>query len=154
MEHANITKESRESIADLVEINNDRIAGYEKAAGFLEEDDEDLRSLFKDMAAQSQQFVGELQHYLDEPEEDTTLRGKLYRAWMDVKNTLSSNDRESVLSSCEFGEDAALRAYHTVLEEDTEMDADLRFLLQTQMRTIKDSHDRIKHLRDSEREAS
>ncbi|MEJ8844085.1 PA2169 family four-helix-bundle protein [Lacibacter sp. H375] len=154
MQHANTTKENREAIADLVEINNDRIAGYEKAAGFLEEEDEDLRTLFKDMAAQSQQFISELQPYLDEPDESTTVRGKLYRAWMDVKNTLSTDDRKSVLSSCEFGEDAALRAYSTVLEEDSELDADIRFMLQTQMRTIKDSHDRIKHLRDIESEES
>lgn len=153
MEHANTTKEQREAIADLVEINNDRIAGYEQAASFLEEGDEDLINLFNEMIAQSQQYVHELQPFLDEHEEGTTVRGKLYRAWMDVKATFSSDDRQTALSSCEFGEDAALKAYNSILEEDdNDLDADVRFLLQTQMRSIKDSHDRIRHLRESESE--
>lgn len=152
MEHTETMKQNREALTDLVEINNDRIEGYEKAASFLEQGDDDLRSLFNDMAAQSRQFVGELRNYLDESEQGTTVRGKFYRAWMDVKNTLSSNDRKSALESCEFGEDAALRAYGAALQED-DLSADVRSLIEQQMRTIKDSHDRIKLLRDSEKES-
>jgi uncharacterized protein (TIGR02284 family) len=152
MEHTETMKQNREALTDLVEINNDRIAGYEKAAGFLEQEDGDLRNLFNDMAAQSRQFIGELQFYLDEPEQGTTVRGKFYRAWMDVKNTLSSNDRKSALESCEFGEDAALRAYGSALQED-DLSPDVRTLLEKQMHTIKDSHDRIKLLRDTEKKS-
>ncbi|HTH30982.1 MAG TPA: PA2169 family four-helix-bundle protein [Lacibacter sp.] len=143
-------KQNREALADLVEINNDRIEGYEKAGSYLEAEDEDLRSLFNDMAAQSRQFIGELQFYLEDADQGTTIRGKFYRAWMDVKNTLSSNDRKSALESCEFGEDAALRAYGSALQED-DLSSDVRSLLEKQMRSIKDSHDRIRSLRDSEK---
>lgn len=151
MEQTETMKQNREAIADLVEINNDRIEGYHKAEDFLEEDkDEDLRNLFKDMAAQSQQFKNELQHYLDEPDQGTTARGKIYRAWMGVKATFSTNDRKAALESCEFGEDAALRAYSTALE-DHELSGDVRSVLEKQMRTLTDSHDKIRSLRDSER---
>lgn len=152
MENTETMKQNREALTDLVEINNDRIAGYEKAASYLEQEDGDLRNLFNDMAAQSRQYIGELQFYLDEADQGTTVRGKFYRAWMDVKNTLSSNDRQSALDSCEFGEDAALRAYGAALQED-DLSADVRSLLEKQMRSIKDSHDRIKLLRDSEKKS-
>ncbi|MEJ8843736.1 PA2169 family four-helix-bundle protein [Lacibacter sp. H375] len=151
MEQTETMKQNREALADLVEINNDRIEGYHKAEDFLEEDkDEDLRNLFKDMAAQSQQFKNELQQYLDEPEEGTTGRGKIYRAWMGVKATFSTNDRKAALESCEFGEDAALRAYSTALQ-DHELSADVRAVLEKQMRSLTDSHDKIRALRDVER---
>ncbi len=152
MEHTETMKQNREALADLVEINNDRIEGYQKAAGYLEQEDSDLRNLFNDMAAQSRQFIGELQFYLDEADQGTTVRGKFYRAWMDVKNTLSSNDRKSALESCEFGEDAALRAYVSALQED-DLSSDVRSLLEKQMSTIKDSHDRIRSLRDAEKKS-
>lgn len=151
MEQTETMKQNQEALADLIEINNDRIAGYNKAEDFLEEDkDDDLRNLFKDMAAQSRQFVKELQIYLDEPEEGTTARGKIYRAWMGVKATFTTNDRKAALESCEFGEDAALRAYSTALQ-DHELSADVRSVLEKQMRTLTDAHDKIRSLRDSER---
>lgn len=143
-------KHNHEAITDLVEINNDRIEGYQKAAGFLEGEDGDLRNIFNSHAAQSKQFVGELQSYLDEHEEGTTVRGKIYRAWMDVKNTLTSNDRQSALESCEFGEDAALRAYSAALMED-DLSPDVRQVIEKQMHTIQEAHDKIKYLRDSEK---
>jgi len=102
------------------------------------------------MAAQSRQFVKELQPYLDEPEEGTTVKGKIYRTWMGVKATFTTNDRKAALESCEYGEDAALRAYSTALE-DYELSGDVRSLLEKQMRTLTDAHDKIRSLRDSER---
>jgi uncharacterized protein (TIGR02284 family) len=140
---------------DLVEINHDRIEGYEKAAEQV--DDMDLKNVFNEMISQSRQFVSQLQPLLqlngETPEQGTTARGKIYRAWMDVKATFSKNDRKTALESCEFGEDAALRAYNSVLN-DPELETGVRQLLLQQEATIKQSHDRIKALRDQERHAT
>ncbi len=38
--------ESAEILNDLVKINNDRIEGYEKAIANLNDEDQDLKSLF------------------------------------------------------------------------------------------------------------
>ncbi len=46
---------------DLIRINNDRVAGYEKAAKQTEIIDADLRGIFTSMAAESQTYVNELQ---------------------------------------------------------------------------------------------
>ena len=85
----------------------------------------------------------------DEPEEGTTIRGKIYRAWMGVKATFSGKDRKSVLESCEFGEDAAQRAYQSALEED-DLSSDVRQLLEQQKATLREAHDKVKKLRDAQ----
>ena len=145
------TMQNTEALNDLIEINNDRVAGYNKAA--VQTSDEDLRSLFAKFAAQSGQFAGELRQRVmaegDVPEEGTTIRGKIYRAWMGVKATFSGKDRKSVLESCEFGEDAAQRAYESALEED-DLSNDVRQLLEQQKATLREAHDKVKKLRDAQ----
>jgi uncharacterized protein (TIGR02284 family) len=147
-------EKTAEVLNDLVEINNDRIRGYERAANETSAKDADLRSLFDDMAAQSHRFVSELSRYVqaggEEPADGTTIRGKIYRAWMDVKATFTGKDRKAILASCEFGEDAAQRAYRDALESEAEFSADIRQLIMEQKNVLKNSHDRIKALRDTQ----
>lgn len=138
---------------DLIEINNDRIEGYERAAAETKSEDSDLRSLFNNMASESRQYVNELTRYVartdDEPATGTTFKGKIYRAWMDVKATFTGKDRKSILASCEFGEDAAQRAYEQGLDED-DLDSEVRQLLTTQKQKLRASHDKIKAMRDTQ----
>lgn len=141
-----------ETLNDLVQINNDRIVGYEKAVGQLSAEDVDLKAIFLKMADESRGYVSQLNEYVmrlgDKPATDTTISGKVYRAWMDVKNTFSGSDRKSILESCEFGEDAAQKAYNLALESDAEIDADTRQLIMEQKNSLKNSHDIIKKYRD------
>ncbi len=141
-----------ETLNDLVQINNDRIVGYEKAVGLLSAEDVDLKATFLKMADESRGYVSQLNSYVmrlgDTPARDTTVSGKIYRAWMDVKNTFSGSDRKSILESCEFGEDAAQKAYDLALESDAEIDADTRQLIMEQKTSLKNSHDIIKKYRD------
>ena len=67
---------------------------------------------------------------------------------MDVKATFSGHDRQSVLEACEFGEDAAQKAYRDALASDAEMNADTRQLITSQQASLKTSHDIIKKYRD------
>jgi uncharacterized protein (TIGR02284 family) len=140
-----------EALNDLIEINNDRVRGYEKASG--ETDDIDLKALFTTMVNQSTQYANELKQFVEregkEPAEGTTFRGKIYRAWMDVRATFSGDSRKSVLAACEFGEDAAQRAYETALRDD-DLSSDVRNLIQGQKSGLRKSHDLIKGLRDAQ----
>ena len=140
-----------EAVNDLIEINNDRIAGYEKAAN--QASDEDLRSLFNNMAMQSRRFVNELKQSVialgEEPAEGSTTKGKIYRTWMDVKATFTGDSRKSVLASCEFGEDAAQHAYNTVLK-DEEITGNIRTIIEKQKSSLLEAHDKIKSLRDAQ----
>jgi uncharacterized protein (TIGR02284 family) len=141
-----------ETLNDLVEINNDRIVGYEKAIEELHPEDSDLKSLFAQMIVESQrlkmELATEVQRYGSDIETGTTNSGKIYRAWMDVKAIFTGHDRKTVLNNCEFGEDAAQKAYKTALEMDNLSD-DVRALITKQKAQLRVSHDEIKALRDA-----
>jgi uncharacterized protein (TIGR02284 family) len=142
---------------DLVRINNDRLEGYEKVIETTKEDDTDLVGVFNSMIGESRKNKAELVEAIESAGGhadfgETTNSGKLYRFWMKIKETLSGNDRRSVLDDCEFGEDAAQKAYQEALESDAVMDADTRKLIMDQKTSLRNSHDIIKRLRDLQHE--
>jgi uncharacterized protein (TIGR02284 family) len=144
-------EKTSEVLNDLIQINNDRVAGYEKAANETNVKDVDLRTIFSELAADSRRYANELAKYVtitNEPAEGTTFRGKIYRVWMDVKATFSGKDRKAILASCEFGEDAAQRAYDAALASDADLPVEIRQLIMDQKTSLKKSHDRIKRMRD------
>lgn len=142
-----------EVLNDLIKINNDRIAGYEKAGQESEKVDVDLKAVFSKMSDESRKYKSELTQEVirlgGTPATDSTVPGKIYRVWMDVKVTFSGNDRQAILNSCEFGEDAAQKAYRDALASDAEIDADTRQLITSQQASLKASHDLIKKYRDA-----
>lgn len=146
------TQETIEVLNDLVAINNDRIAGYERALKELRDEDSDLVSLFTNMIEESHDIRNELgtevQANGGEMETGTTNSGKIYRAWMDVKAAFTGNSRHAVLANCEAGEDAAQKAYNSALETDG-LPEYVRQILTEQKQTLRASHDKIKALRDS-----
>lgn len=149
-------KETIEILNDLIEIQNDRIKGYTRAIEELKEGDQDLKTLFTSMIDESRDMrmvLGqEVQALGGNMEDGTTNSGKIYRAWMDVKAAFTGHSRQTVLENCEFGEDAAQRAYEAALSED-DLPAFLRQILTEQQRRLKASHDEIKALRDVEAHA-
>ncbi|MBL7933064.1 MAG: PA2169 family four-helix-bundle protein [Bacteroidia bacterium] len=137
---------------ELVEINNDRIQGYERAINETEEDD--LVTLFTNMAAHSRSFRSDLAREISalggEPTEGTKNSGKIFRAWMDIKAALTGKNRNEILSSCEFGEDAAKEVYDAVAEDkDHLLTADLSRMVKMQLDELKSDHNKIKALRDA-----
>lgn len=143
---------SAEVLNDLIQINNDRIAGYERAIEELKPEDADLRTLFVKMIGESHKhkmaLATEVQALGEDVEQGTTNSGKIYRAWMDVKAIFTGHDRKTVLNNCEFGEDAAQKAYKMALNE--EIAANIRNLISDQKAALRQSHDEIKRLRDSQ----
>lgn len=148
-----INEKTAEVLNDLIQINNDRIVGYEKAAKETAADDTDLRALFLDMTTESRRYVSELTEQVAQTGEKaakgTTGSGKIYRAWMDVKATFTGKDRKAILASCEFGEDAAQKAYEEALKAD-DLPTDIREMISEQKSSLKRSHDRIKRMRDTQ----
>ena len=146
------TVETIEVLNDLIQINNDRIEGYEKALRELRDEDSDLKALFSSMISESHEIrlaLGTEVNVLGgDMDSSTTTSGKIYRAWMDVKAVFTGHDRHTVLSNCEAGEDAAQRAYRTALE-DEDLPAYLREMIIEQQTTLRASHDQIKALRDA-----
>src|SRR2546423_4795756 len=132
---------------DLLRINHDRVVGYEKAIDELRDGDADLRTLFNGFINQSREFSTELSQEIkrlgDEPAEGTTNSGKVYRVWMDLKAAITGKDREAILASCEFGEDAAQKAYDTALNADVDYEPSIRDLIVRQKSSLKTGHDEV-----------
>lgn len=147
-----------EVLNDLVQINNDRITGYENAQEDVENIDVDLKAVFGRMAEQSRKLKGELSSHINslggEVAEGTSASGKIHRTWMDVKATFTGKDRQSALNSCEFGEDAAQKAYKEALSEDEDLNAEFRQLITKQKQELRTSHDIIKGMRDANKAVS
>lgn len=140
-----------EILNDLVQINNDRIEGYERAA--QETEDSDLKSLFHQMAERSHMLKSQLGSEVvkrgGKPTESTTASGKVFRAWMDFKAALTGKNRKLILQSCEFGEDAAQDAYESALKSSDKLPADIIQLVNDQKSKLSEDHDHVKILRDS-----
>ncbi len=147
-------EKSVEILNDLIEINNDRIAGFEHAEKDLEDKDLDLKAIFQNLKEESRQNVQELSTAVGqsggEAETGTSGSGAIHRAWIDVKATFSGHDRKSVLDECERGEDAIKKAYRDALAPDSGLSPEFVQLVSDQQQGIAASHDKIKALRDSQ----
>jgi uncharacterized protein (TIGR02284 family) len=143
---------------DLVQINNDRIEGYEKAIEDTRDGESDYQSVFNQMIDQSKKYKQELINLItmkggDADRESTTASGKIYRTWMSVKSAFAGKSDKSALELCEFGEDAAQKAYESALSSD-DLTSETRALLMEQKAQLKKSHDLIKAQRDMEKAKS
>ncbi len=148
-------EKSVEVLNDLIEINNDRVAGFAHAMKQLEGSDGDLMAIFETYSQESRQNVHELSRAVDQLGTDadvdaTSSGGAIHRAWLDVKATFGGHDRKSILEECERGEDAIKKAYKSALNEHDELRSDLVQLISKQQQGIVSAHDKIKSLRDNE----
>jgi len=140
-----------EVLNTLVEINNDRIEGYETAV--KETDEIDLKSLFARLIHTSltckQELIEEIHKMGGMSVTGTRTSGKFFRVWMDVKAAITGKDRRAILDSCEYGEDVAVDTYEKALENNLEyLTPEHQTLLNAQHEMIKADHDTIKELRD------
>lgn len=138
-------------INDLIEINNDRIAGFEKAMTDIKDENVDLKMLFQKYVEQSRKNGQELAAIVGDPdsiETGTSIAGTLHRTWIDVKSLFGGNDRASILSEAERGEDAIKKAYQETITNGNLTGKALEVVTE-QSTGIKAAHDEIKALRDA-----
>lgn len=137
------------ALNDLVEICKDGQHGFRTAAEDAK--DAELARVFTEFSSQRTSFIAELQDRVrslgGNPEESGTVSGSLHRGWIDMKAAISSNEPHAVLSECERGEDAAIKAYREALDEN--LDPITRGIISRQYASIQAAHDRVKQLRDS-----
>ena len=104
-------KELTEVLNTLIKINIDRTEGYEKALVECKENFPDLQLLFFEFADQSRGNISVLKNkVLDfgaEAASHSTLSGKIYSVWTDIKWAFTGVDREGILESCAVAEEAA-----------------------------------------------
>lgn len=137
---------------DLIQINNDRADGFERAAKDLKDENVDLKAVFDKFSAGSRKNVTELAGLVgkngENPDTGNTILGSLHRAWIEIKASFGGDDRHSILQECERGEDAIKKAYRDALQEN-DLGSEVRETLLSQQTEINASHDVIKGLRDA-----
>jgi uncharacterized protein (TIGR02284 family) len=140
------TEKTIDVLNSLIEINNDRIYGYETASKEVEETD--LKMMFSHSTETSlkckAQLVGEVKNLGGKPTESTTTTGKIYRIWMDVKALATGKDRKVILDSCVFGEDAAIETYNEALSNEADLTSGQHMMIAEQLLLIKMDQDNLK----------
>ena len=134
----------------LISINNDRLEGFRKAAA--DTYDTGLKTMLDRMGKESQDFNDKLAEivtkYGETPNDGQTLAGKVHQGWLEFKAKLFGRDRDAILSSCEFGEGAAVEAYDAALKLDKiQALPEVNGLLMSQRQTVFDSLQVVKSMR-------
>src|SRR6476620_8479786 len=104
-------KKILEVLNDLIRINRDREAGYNKMSRELTPAEHNLRSAFERKAQESrnnivqlQTMAVDIQHQLPTEIEfqqaANNVSGKIYKMWEEVKDFFSGKDKSAVLRSC------------------------------------------------------
>ncbi len=140
-----------DALNTLVVINNDRMEGY--ATAIEDTEQADLKTLFAHFQKTSQQchteLAAEVTRLGGTPDEGTRLTGKMYRMWMDVKSTLTNNDRKSVIDWCKYGEDVASESYQETLRKNIEyLSIPQQTMLKKQHSMLQADHNKVRDMRD------
>ncbi|MBS1532152.1 MAG: PA2169 family four-helix-bundle protein [Bacteroidetes bacterium] len=147
------TQERVEVLNDLIQINNDRVAGFEKVIADIDDANIDLKELFRSYADQSRKNAQELAvlvgaHGSTDVETGTSAAGKLHRVWIDTKSLFGGSGRASILAEAERGEDAIKKAYQDALTEG-DLSGEVYDTVQQQASGINAAHNEVKALRDA-----
>ena len=144
---APVSDSETETLHELLLFVNDRIAGYKRAVD--ESKDAELTGYYKQLVSQSQQFANQLNQHLRQKgggrETGTTLKGKLYRRWMDAKATVTGFDEKAILASNVYGEEWAIKAYKDALDSES-LTGQLRQEVERQYAKSQQTYDKLKSL--------
>jgi uncharacterized protein (TIGR02284 family) len=112
-------KDAAEGLNHLIIIANDGKEGYAQAADIVA--DPMLKAMFARYTAERAEFASQLRALVavtgTEAETGTGPIGALHRVWVDIKSSLVTNDDQSVLKECIRGDETAVSAYETVLND-------------------------------------
>jgi uncharacterized protein (TIGR02284 family) len=146
-----VRDQSLDVLNTLVDINNDRIQGYQRASDETEE--ADLKQMFARFISRSEECRGELAAEIERwggvVIESTKTRGKFFRIWMEVKVALLGNDRLTILDSCEYGEEMTVFTYERALKRNSDiLTFEQEKLLITQHKRLKADYEKVKQMRE------
>lgn len=137
-------------LSELAEFIKDGNLGYKKAAE--ETTDEQLKSIFMGYSQQRAGFLTEVNGLITRfggnPEHSGTVKGSIYRQWMDVKATFTGTDRESIINSCLYGEEWAHKAYKDALDSN-ELPMEVRTVVENQYRASQEAYRKLQQIKST-----
>ncbi len=155
-------KKILEVLNDLIRINKDREEGFSKVSRELTPAEHNLRSAFERKAQESRNNIAQLEYLADEIEmqlnEDdssenheyrSSLTGRIYKMWTEVKDFFTGQDKPAVLQSCAEGEARAKSCYENAMSA-LSLPEKIYSVLENQKISLKDSQAEISKLLDQE----
>jgi uncharacterized protein (TIGR02284 family) len=138
-----------DTLQELTEFVNDRIEGYERAV--KESTNPEYQAYYRKLASQSTDFSNELNTFIrsygGDMERDTTLKGKFYRQWMDIKSTFTGRDEEAIIGSNIYGEEWAIKAYKDALDNGN-LPPEIRQVVERQYQSSLETYNQLKSMKD------
>jgi uncharacterized protein (TIGR02284 family) len=142
-------KEVINTLNDLIEICRDGQEGFKEAAENVK--NPDLKAFFNQVSMERAQCVTELQGVVrslgGDPQKSGSASAALHRAWIDIKGTLTGKNDHAILNEAERGEDSAVETFKDAINSG--LPANILSIVERQFRNIKQTHDRVKQMRDS-----
>lgn len=136
------------ALRNLIILNDDRYEGYKTSAEDTRETE--LRNLFISFSEQSLKFSSELGRLLPgRPESghgSTTVAGKLFRVWVDIKSSISARDKKGILTACLTGEETMLGAYDETLAQKNFIPGPVLELVRGQREKLREGMERVRSL--------
>lgn len=134
------------TLNNLIETCKDGQNGFQTASDGVK--NSELKTLFLGYSQQRAQFAGELQNEVrrlgGDPEKTGSVAASLHRGWIDIKSAVTGEDEGAIIAECERGEDSAVRNYKDALEGN--LPENIRTIVESQYRQVKEAHDRIRAL--------
>lgn len=137
---------------ELVETLRDGEKGYTRAAERVRDGDHAAwAGTLERLAAQRQEFRAEIvalgHEYGDDVDESGTATAALHRGWMALKDALTGDDPQGVLSAAVTGEDHAITEYDKALEQD--LSEGFRSVVERQRSAVRATRDEVKALQQA-----
>jgi len=137
---------------NMIEVQNDRLEGYEKALGMVEEHD-DIKAMLSDGRSVSYYCREELRNAIVElggnPVEGRTLPPGSYHSWAIIPSTASGHYRKSIFNVFEVGEHATQKAYEHAIKNNLLPD-DIRKMLAKQKQRLQKQRRQVNQLHKTE----
>ena len=138
------------ALNNLIAVLVDGQKGYRQAADITR--DSALKTLFGEYSAQRATFVSELQSEASllsrsTPDSSSSTTSAFHRGWINLKSTLTGQDRHGILVECERGEESAVKSYREALANRS-LNPSAMNLVRRQHDVVSAAYNAIKKLRD------
>ena len=145
-----IPTEATGVMSELIELNRDRIAGFEKAINETDDSSDDLKELFGSLIASSRTNCDELLTFTGDQDvsynADVYLENKVRRVWMDIQTIFTGKDLLGILTEAENGEESIKEVYVKILAGN-DLTKDVVPVVERQLQEIKRAYSEISTLR-------
>ena len=142
--------ENTATLNTLIATLLDSVEGYEKSA--QEVGNPHYAQLFAARAVERQQAVDALREAViaagGEPEDHGSLMGSIHRAFLSLREAVSSRDDAAIVAEIEHGEDYLKDKFETALDSDT-LDPGPREAVKAAWASVKAGHDEMSALKHS-----